>query len=122
MKKEVKKIITYRCEVCGARYSLPSKALRCQKRPIEKQVFQIGDRVIGRELRTCVSGKSYRPRGIILEIKRPQLPDEEYENKWLGGKSDRKRSHVLVYIFQFRCPHCKQEHAMPFYAPELALV
>jgi hypothetical protein len=127
MKIRTKVTQEYSCDVCGTAYDTPSKAQRCERRTIETPVVAIGARVRLREKRQClmnqrVNSGYYTAEGTISRISAPQPPNEEYENKWLGGKSLRLNSHVRVYFVHYQCPHCKEWRDQPVYAPEFTVI
>lgn len=122
MKRIVKRIpehtvIQYQCEKCKTKYKNRSKALKCEEMPVEVQQLKVGDRVTWLEMRRCAHGKSYRLCGWVVALKGPELPDEEYNNKWLGGKLN--GTHVYMYEVVWVCPHCKTHCSGKFYLPEL---
>lgn len=118
--KVTKKIVSiFTCEKCGTGYPTPGEAADCEKRRIEKCVFKPGDRVRARGKRTCYNGTEYVMRGKIQEHSSVECPDEDYENRHLGGKESRLNSHVRVYTVKFICPVCKDSKVSMFYAPEL---
>ncbi len=129
MKKIVtvqKRTVSYQCEVCGTKYRSKTAAKRCEKRKLEEKLFKIGDYVQVTPWQVCNKpgkrDKYYPPKGKIVYIHRPQLPDDEYENKWLGFLKDhgeRMNFHVRLYRIRFKCPLCGREHEREFYAPEL---
>ena len=119
MKKIVRKKVLYRCPVCKTAYPRKKDALRCEKLPVEKRAFRVGDKVRNIEPRTCEQGKNYLFSGKVVRVLGPESSDYEYEVKWLGGKGERMNSHVFVYEVEFRCPHCKKQKRARYYAPEL---
>ncbi len=122
MRKIVQKTVLWQCKICAESYKKKSDAEQCEKMPIEKPKFKIGDQVTNSmEPRFCVFAgfKEYRFKGRVSKIFRPQPPDEEYWNKWLGGLP---KTHVFWYGVVYVCPRCKREHDAAYYAPELTLV
>lgn len=123
MRKVVEKKTLYACSKCRTKHSNEKDAIRCEKMPIEKKEFRIGDRVRNIEPRTCDSkDKNYIFSGKVVKIIGPQPPDEEYEMKWLKGKPKRINSHVFQYEVEFRCPHCGERRGHLYYAPEIKLI
>ncbi len=108
----------YRCEQCRTKHRSRAQAARCEAMPVEERRFRVGDAVTWREPRHCSAfDRSYRVRGRVLSVRGPQLPDEEYNNKWLGGML--AGTHVFQYEVSWRCPHCKEPQAGLFYGAEL---
>lgn len=111
---------TYQCSVCRTNYRTQSKAIDCEARPLESPVLRKGDAVRAKEIRTCTNGKNYEVRGHISEVSRPQVPDEEYELKWMGDLArERLKMHVHLYTVTYHCPACKREKMAVYYGPEL---
>ncbi len=127
--KFVSKVIRYyeaRCFVCKTKYQSKSKsravekALKCQKRPLEKQIFKKGDFVTNIEQRTCsITGRGYHFKGKIARILGPMLADYDYEVRWLGGIPSRVNGHVFQYEVSFICPLCREKRREFYYAPIL---
>lgn len=76
---------------------------------IEQKKFKLGDRVISTEPRVCFSAsegnnlKEYRPKGKIVKIFGPFLPDEDYWIKRFGELPD---MYVFLYQVVHKCPKC----------------
>lgn len=120
MKKITRKVTLWRCAICKIDYKRKSDAEKCERKPIEKREFKIGDRVTNcMEPRLCPGKGTYRFKGRIIRIFGPQPPDEDYENRWLGGKRDRLDSHVFLYEVRFKCPKCGEIREESYFAPEL---
>ena len=119
MKKITKTIVTYVCGVCGKNYKTEKQALSCEVRPIENPAWKIDDRVTWREKRQCANSnrKPYILNGKVIGLHEPQLVDEEYNRKWLGGALTGK--HVHMYEVAWTCPHCQQKCYGLFYGMEL---
>jgi len=110
----------YKCKKCkiGGRYRSKAKALKCESQPIEPKIFRIGNHVQWREQYHCDRfGKNYFPKGKVVRIFGPMLPDEEYNIKWLQSKLSGK--HVFQYEVEWLCPYCKDPKSNLFYSPEL---
>lgn len=123
MEKVIKRKVFYRCSGCKTKYANKKEALLCEKRILEKKVFNVGSRVKNIETRVCQKKqKRYFFSGIVTRIVGPELPDYEYEVKWLGGKEERLNAHVFVYQVKFRCPKCKETKCCRYYAPELKFI
>lgn len=123
MKKIVKKVVYYQCQTCLTDYSKAAEARRCDRRITEKKLFSVGDRVRG--LKPCVKEKrqrQYEFQGKVVRIIGPQRADYEYEEKWLGAKLERLKSHVYQYEVEFHCPKCQEKNGDVFYAPELRAI
>ena len=121
MKKIVKKITLYQCPICKTKYSNASDAKKCEARILEEKKFKIGDPVTNIEPRQCWNRdkRQYKFKGTIVQILGPLLPGEEYENKWLGGNSERLNSHVWQYEVEYICPRCQEKEMHRYYAPEI---
>lgn len=122
MKKIVKKIparivISYQCEVCGTKYRTITAAQNCEARTLEKKEFKAGDLVYPVGKRHCKV--YYRPKGKIVKILGPTLPVYEYEVNWLGGKSERLKSHILQYEVRYTCPCHNRKMTHLYFAPEI---
>lgn len=122
MRKIVRKIIVFQCGVCKTEYKTIREAMRCENQPLEEKQFKLGDRVKGHEQHTCDhrrKEKNFLPNGRVIEINGPVLMDEEYSNKWLGGKL--LHCHVYEYLVEYECP-CGKVRQHKFYSPELKLL
>ena len=120
MKKIIERKIFYQCSVCKTKYANKKEALKCELRTLEKKVFEIGNYVKNIEPRFCqMRQKYYFFSGKITKITDPELPDVEYETRWLMNKKERLNAHVFLYQVKFRCPHCKETREERYYAPEL---
>lgn len=123
MEKIVERKVFYRCSRCRTKYADKAKALQCEQRVLEAKVFTVGSRVKNIEPRFCITGqKQYFFSGRVTKIVGPELPDYEYEVKWLEGKKERLGAHVFMYEVKFRCPCCKEIKEVRYYAPELKSV
>lgn len=130
MKKIVtkaKEVVRYQCEVCKTFHKTPAQAKKCEARLVEKKTFHVGQLVRSVWQRECTNRPNYVKRhyyaqGEVVKIRRPQLPDEDYEKLWLGGEKARLNSHVRQYEIKFTCPRCKKEKSALYYAPELQAV
>ena len=112
--------VSYQCWVCGTKYRSKKSAQKCEARTLEIREFSEGYWVRAKEKRHCgLTGKSYICEGIIVDVLGPMLPDEEYENKWLGGKTERLNGHVYQYEVQFICPCCNKLKRAFYYGPGL---
>lgn len=90
----------------------------CEAQPVEQKIFKVGARVTWIEKKECgYSSRHYRIDGQVVAILGPQLPDEEYNKKWLGGEL--KNTHVYIYEVNWICPYCRQRCSGRFYSPEL---
>ncbi len=124
MRKIVRKVVTFQCELCKTEYKTRTGAMRCESQPLEleEKKFKTGDRVRGREQHTCDhhrKEKNFLPNGRIIEINGPVPMDEEYSNKWLGGEL--LHCHVYEYLVEYKCP-CGKVRQHQFYSPELKLL
>lgn len=118
MKKIVRTVTEYMCEVCRTRYKSIIVAHKCEARKTEERFFKKGDWVTNIEDRECaVVNWHYRFRGQIVRVLGPQAPDEEYEDKWLGGRG--LDLHVFQFEVRFRCPCCQKMQTALYYSPEL---
>ena len=123
MKTKHEVVTHYLCDICGTKYTTPEKAAQCDARGVEPPVASIGDRVRINERRECMNrNKKYVAEGVVTQISGPLPPDEEYENKWLGGNAQRLKTHVLQYRITYTCPHCKDVREHPVYAPEFTVL
>ncbi len=110
----------YQCKICKTKHSKQKACQECEEKKVEAKRFKIKDVVRVIELRTCMTkDKNYSVVGKVVKIIGPMPADSEYEQKWLGGKSERINSHVFRYRVEFRCPHCKEKRSDEYYAPEL---
>ncbi len=116
---ETKRTVQYQCEVCKTLYKTPAQAKKCEARPVEKKKFRVGQLVRALEVRVCHNRGEYFAIGKVIKIRRPELPDYEYECKWLGGEKTRLNSHVRLYEIEFICPRCGKIKDAIYYAPEL---
>jgi len=126
MKKIVKKVpahtvVSYQCEVCKTKHRTKRKAEECEARTLEKQKFALRQEVRSVELRFCGGGRTYRAQGKVVRVF-SELPDTEYEAKWLGGTRERLGSHVRRYEVEFVCPYCENTQNALYYAPELEAI
>ena len=120
MKKIVKRVVTYKCDICRTEYGKAGDAKKCEKRSLEVKVFIKNDRVSNIEPRTCsIHDKNYIFRGKVVRIVGPMASDFECEVKWLGAVLERVNSHVFHYQVKFKCPHCKEVRENRYFAPEL---
>lgn len=124
MKRITRKTTRYQCDRCKTTYKTRAEALKCDETPVEDKAFAIGDNVVCDQKRRCstffVHNRYYSIAGKITGIQGPILPDEEYNNKWLGGVLAKK--HVYLYETSWICPRCRQECHGIFYGIELKKV
>jgi len=131
----MKKIITvvprrvihsYQCETCGTKYSKKEQAQKCEARIKEKKFFKKGDLVKGSaEYHACNhtgTDLSFLPKGKVIRVIGPILPDYEYEVKWLGAKAERLNGHIYLYEVEFPCKCRRVTRYYLFRSPELKLV
>ncbi len=119
MRKIVRKVVTFRCRFCKTEHKTIREAIRCESFPIEDKKFELGDEVRGLEQHTCdhrLKEKNFLPKGYIIQINGPELMDEEYSNKWLGGKL--LNCHVYIYTVEYSCP-CGKVRQHQYYSPEI---
>lgn len=109
--------VLYQFKNCKTKYKSKNSALKCESESVEDKIFKKGDRVTWIEERTCVYGGTYKIYGRVTTIRGPQLPDEEYNIKWLQRRLTGK--HVYMYKVDWICPHCKQNCSGIFYSLEL---
>ncbi len=110
--------IIYQCGKCKSRYKSKEKALKCEARPAEPKLFRLGDLVKWREQYHCDRyNKNYFPKGRVVRVLGPMLPDEEYNIKWLQNRLSGK--HVFQYEVKWPCPYCGKPSGSLFYSPEL---
>ena len=110
--------VKYQCKKCRSSYGSKERALKCEAQPIESKLFSIGDHVKWREQHHCgYCEKNHFPKGKVVRIFGPMLPDEEYNNKWLQGELFGK--HAFQYEVEWLCPYCKDPKSNLFYSPEL---
>jgi len=121
MKKFVRVETFWICSKCNTGYNSKKEARRCERGNVEKKIFAVGDLVTNRELRFCLSvpRRGYYFRGMVTKIIGPMPCDMEYEIKWLEGKAERLDSHVFEYRVRYRCPRCRKNMVVQYYAPEL---
>ncbi len=123
MKKLTKKIparrvIRYQCEVCKVKYRTEKQAINCEKRKLEPRQFSLLQTVWFVEPRQC-GNSLYKAKCQVVKIIGPMLPDEDYENRHLGGNPARKNSHVFQYEVEFVCPFCSEKKRARYFTPEL---
>lgn len=121
MRKIVRKTVVFQCGVCKVEHKTMKEAIECEGRTLEEKKFKLGDKVRGREKHNCDHGqieKNFLPRGYVIEIYGPELMDEEYSNKWLGGGL--LYCHVYQYRVEYECL-CGKVRQYQFYSPELKL-
>ena len=120
VQKRQRVVTTWRCSVCGTDYNALKSADRCAAMPVEPRFFKKGDRVTWRSSATCDHGRnrnrSFRLKGTVVRIRKPEPPDEEYNNKWLRGALTGK--HVRMYEISFPC-FCKKPRSILLYAAEM---
>ena len=122
MKKIVKvekRTVQYQCEVCKALYKTPAEAKKCEARPVEDTRFVLGQNVRSVEQRQCHVGGHYYAKGTVQIIFGPELSDDDYEIRHLGGKKERLNLHVFRYVIEYICPRCGRAKDAVYYAPEL---
>ncbi len=125
MKKIVKNIpakvsISYQCKTCKTKYRTVTAAKKCEARILEKREFKVGDAVYPIQKRHCqVVSQAYRPKGKIIKIFGPMLPDYEYETKWLGGKTERLNGHIFQYEVKHICPCHNEKYTCLYFTPEI---
>ena len=122
----VRRVVEYKCKVCGTTYAKKRDAQKCEKRVLEEKEFKKGDWVVILEKRWCRSCSPSRYclfAGQIKKIKGPFPSDEEYELKWLGGQPKRVQGHIFEYWVKLWCRGgCNSTSGpAPFYAPEIEL-
>ncbi|MEK7608328.1 MAG: hypothetical protein AAB495_02010 [Patescibacteria group bacterium] len=126
LKKIVQRIVWYQCEVCKTRHPSKKEALRCEKKPVEEKIFSLGDTVQLNRFVYCHNlqhpSQKFRAVGRIVRVRKPEPADEDYENRYLGGKRERKQSHVLSFEIKYKCPFCKKEKDALCLTPEMELV
>lgn len=109
---------SYKCETCGTTYASKKRAQECEKRILEKRKFKEGDLVNNIKPRFCCD-KPYFFGGEVVKILGPMPSDEDYENRHLGGRSERVNGHVFMYEVSYICPHCLNLKSVRYYGPEL---
>ena len=111
--------VLYQCEHCKTNYKRRQRAMDCEAEPVEDIVFKVGDRVTWTEKRGCTHayGQDYCIDGLVVAVCGLQLPDEEYNNKWFGGRLAGK--HVHMYQVNWECPYCLLKYSRRFYSLEL---
>ncbi len=120
MKKIVREIVSYRCEICATDYPSRKTALECEQRRLEVKQFKIGDMVQSVESHVCgFSHKLHRPTGHIHKIEGPLPSDDDTELRWLGGQPDRINGHVFLYHIRYACGRCGRKKETQFWAPEI---
>ena len=112
-------VVRYQCEICEANYRTPAQAERCEARIVEAEKFIPGQLVRAVWQPECSRGGPYCSKGKVVKSIGPQLPEEDYARRCLGGKTARLNSHVFQYEILFICPHCKQNQSALYYASEL---
>ena len=114
-------IRSYQCLVCKTKYRHKKLAEKCADRVLEKINFNIGDQVKINLYHICnIDEKSFYPKGRVVKILGPMLPDEEYERKWFGGYSERLNSHIFQYEVAFYCV-CDMKRSGRYFLPEISL-
>lgn len=114
-----KRITLYECGVCKVKYSNKKEAQKCERRELEPKKFKKDDVVEGSEKHVCDHGRgdvNFTPRGTIVNITGPEVMDEEYSLKWLGGKLFNQ--HVRQYLVLYPC-FCSKEREHLYYSVEL---
>lgn len=122
MKVKKRIVTTYICKTCKTPYSSKKACEACEKLPVEAAVAKVGDKVTILEERECLmSNKHYTAKGVISRVSGALPPDMEYELKWLGGKSDRLKTHVRSYGVAYKCPRCGEKREHFVFAPEFVV-
>lgn len=111
--------VWYQCKICKTKYRSPEQALACEARPLESKVFSVGDFVAVKEKRPCTCGRQYTLHGQVVKKLGPQVPDDEYEVKWIQIPG-RRGQHVFMYQVEGLCPHCKEKRSTHCYGPEIS--
>lgn len=119
MKRIVKRTIAHQCGICKTRYPNKKEAMQCERMPVEKRKFRVGDIVNVHEERQCLTHQRYYRvrKAKVIGIFGPQSFDYEYTVKWLGGRG--VGTHVYQYEVAFLRACCKDVHTHLYYAPEI---
>lgn len=117
MRKIVRRVVEFQCDVCKTVYGSAKKAYNCERRVIEKKKFKKGDRVVGLEEHHCSQKeRNFIPRGVVKKISGLEPMDYEYSLKWLGGAL--LDSHVRQYLVIYKCL-CGENREHLYFSPEL---
>lgn len=116
-----KTVTSYKCDVCKTSYTNRKEAMRCEAKPVEKKLFEIGDRVVCRVVHVCncqgFQKFKFKPVGKIVRVLKPEPMDGE-DNKWVQ-RPDALEIHAYQYEIKFRCPKCRGKRGYVAYTPEL---
>lgn len=117
-----KTVTSYKCAVCETSYGNKKDALRCEAKPVEEKLFNVGDLVVCRVVHTCERHPKdfhFKPVGKVVRIFKPQPMDGE-DNKW-AQMPNASEIHAYQYEIGFRCPNCHHARGYVAYAIELKL-
>lgn len=87
MKKIVKKVVRYWCDVCGKEYCTKKAVQNCEVKPMEERLLNVGDRIKFQErfLSMC-NGESYHDTyGVVKRIFHDKQPHKWSYSLLLSG-------------------------------------
>ncbi len=118
---------TYVCDVCHTEHDTKKQAEGCEKMPIEKQSFKVGDQVQATlEKFPCSNCGPYTPAGKVTEtvLTGNDGLTQDYINRWLHGTEAQSllgKKHLWRYVVAYKCPTCSKVGDNMFFAVELQL-
>lgn len=119
-------IVNYLCNICHTEYCTKKEAENCERMPVEKRVFKIGDQVQAvMEKFNCSNCGLFSPVGRVTAANSLVGKDgliQDYVNRWLHGTEVQRllgKMHLRRYGTVYACPKCGRSWGGLFFTAEL---